>query len=34
MPESHMLIEAVEKTNAAIYQISQNQPIVQAWALL
>lgn len=26
LPESQMLIDAVEKTNAAIYQISQNQP--------
>ncbi|MGB7816134.1 MAG: Stp1/IreP family PP2C-type Ser/Thr phosphatase [Methylotenera sp.] len=26
LPESHMLIDAVEKTNTAIYQISQNQP--------
>lgn len=26
LPESQMLADAVEKTNAAIYQISQNQP--------
>lgn len=26
LPESRMLADAVEKTNAAIYQISQNQP--------
>lgn len=26
LPESHILADAVEKTNAAIYQISQNQP--------
>ena len=26
LPESNMLLSAVEKTNAAIYQVSQNQP--------